>query len=228
MIRLRPGSSTAWNLPSRSTTQALCCGTMRTPSIVNTTMTAMKKIHTEYFSVAGTCDAAIATTSAMISLTNMVPPRFEYCVASRASGRTRPGHGQCVAFGREDVEHAARIDGCIAFDVRLPSSRRGSARARAARPGSPTPRTSPAGHDPSISSAAAHFWRDGCAPGRSPRRQSRRRRWPAPGTPARARRRHRRRTRRCRASAGRTCRSATRRSPARNRPVPTRGSGPSG
>src|SRR5258706_724543 len=41
MMTLNPGSSTSWNLPNRSTTQALCCGTTRTPSITNTTTSAM-------------------------------------------------------------------------------------------------------------------------------------------------------------------------------------------
>ena len=41
MIRLRPGSSVLWNFPSRSTTHALCCGTMRTPSMTKATTTPM-------------------------------------------------------------------------------------------------------------------------------------------------------------------------------------------
>ena len=38
-----PGSRMAWKWPSRSTTQALCCGTTRTPSITNTIASPMMK-----------------------------------------------------------------------------------------------------------------------------------------------------------------------------------------
>ena len=38
-----PGSRMAWNFPRRSTTQAFCCGTTRTPSMMNTTAMAMRK-----------------------------------------------------------------------------------------------------------------------------------------------------------------------------------------
>ena len=54
MIRLRPGSSMPWNLPRRSTTQALCCGTMRTPSMTKATTTPMTSTQNQYFASAGT------------------------------------------------------------------------------------------------------------------------------------------------------------------------------
>ena len=47
MIRLSPGSSVPWKRPRRSTTHALCCGTMRTPSMTKAMTTPSSRIQNQ-------------------------------------------------------------------------------------------------------------------------------------------------------------------------------------
>ena len=74
MIRLSPGSSVPWKRPRRSTTHALCCGTMRTPSMTKATTTPSSRIQNQYLASAGTNDAATAAAIAIASFQNMFLP----------------------------------------------------------------------------------------------------------------------------------------------------------
>ena len=76
MMRLRPGSSAPWKRPRRSTTQALCCGTMRTPSITNAITTPRTRIQNQYLDSAGTNEAATAAATATASFQNIDPLPF--------------------------------------------------------------------------------------------------------------------------------------------------------
>ena len=58
------GSSVPWKRPSLSTTQALCCGTMRTPSTTKAIATPMSRIQNQYADSAGTSEAATAAATA--------------------------------------------------------------------------------------------------------------------------------------------------------------------
>src|ERR1019366_10156881 len=120
MIRLRPGSSTAWNLPRRSTTQACCCGTMRTPSITNTTMIASRKIQPAYFSVAGNCVAAIDSTIATISLGSMGILPISLACDHAGSGEALGCDLECAAFGCGDIDDCPWSEWPAARDARIP------------------------------------------------------------------------------------------------------------
>src|SRR5258706_13320447 len=103
-IRFRPGSSTLWNLPRRSTTHAFCCGMMRTPSKMNTTTMATRNVAMVARALCVSHAAAIARMTAMMVFQNMrLPPVLFAFLAGR-----RGGDHQGVAFLRFDVERAAR------------------------------------------------------------------------------------------------------------------------
>ncbi len=74
MMRFRPGSSVPWKRPRRSTTQALCCGTMRTPSITKATITPITSTQGQYFDSAGTSAAPTARPIATANFQNMLKP----------------------------------------------------------------------------------------------------------------------------------------------------------
>src|SRR5262245_39872971 len=112
MIRLSPGSSVPWKRPSRSTTQALCCGTMRTPSMTKAIVTPRNSTHIQYFDSAGTKDAATASTTAMISFTTMIRSPL---------GGTVLRDFQRIALGGEHIERRARFDGLSALDASVPA-----------------------------------------------------------------------------------------------------------
>src|SRR5262245_9659233 len=71
MITFRPGSMTSWNLPSRSTTHAFCCGTTRIPSMMNAMTKAAIAIGMAAGRVASQAKAATDMTSATISFASM-------------------------------------------------------------------------------------------------------------------------------------------------------------
>src|SRR5262245_5284706 len=72
MMMFRPGSRISWNFPRRSTTQACCCGTTRTPSTTNAMKNARSATPIENTLVPFQANAATETMSAMISLKNML------------------------------------------------------------------------------------------------------------------------------------------------------------
>src|SRR5215475_2208473 len=72
MMMLRPGCSTSWNLPSRSTTHACCCGTTRTPSTTNAITNAMMVTPIANTPMPFHANAATETMSAMISFKSML------------------------------------------------------------------------------------------------------------------------------------------------------------
>ena len=86
MMTLRPGCSTSWNRPSRSTTQACFCGTTRTPSTTKAITNA--RIATPIENTLNPCQANAATETmrATISLTNMLLS-FETTCSLAGAGR---------------------------------------------------------------------------------------------------------------------------------------------
>src|SRR5579859_217188 len=70
-MRLRPGSSTPWNLPRRSTTQAFCCGTMRMPSKSSTMIIATRNVAVVASGLRVIHAAAIVTRIATMVFTNI-------------------------------------------------------------------------------------------------------------------------------------------------------------
>src|ERR1700693_5248567 len=126
---LSPGSSVAWKRPSRSTTQAFCCGTTRTPSITNTTASARMKNGTAYTRVgSNTAMTAVRTKTARIlgsidtSLTLSVGSSA--CASARANpaGSCGAGFGdfEGVAIGGTDVEHFAGFTCALTNHARVP------------------------------------------------------------------------------------------------------------
>src|SRR5438067_2161344 len=100
MMSSRPGSSTRWNLPRRSTTQAFCCGTMRTPSNNNTMIMATRNVATVAVALCVSHAAASVTRIAMIVFTNISVPSLVVGL----SARLRRCHDERVAVLRFDVE----------------------------------------------------------------------------------------------------------------------------
>jgi hypothetical protein len=94
MMMFRPGSSTSWNLPSRSTTQACCCGTTRTPSTTNAITNATIATPIENTPAPCQANAAIETMRAMISLTNMLVSLGRICSVAEVA---RPGRCRRMA-----------------------------------------------------------------------------------------------------------------------------------
>src|SRR6266571_5317748 len=122
MMMLRPGSSTSLNLPSRSTTQALCCGTTRTPSTTNTATSAtMKKGIAKGRICSMLAMMKVATTTPTI-LKSMLPPEELEVPFRPWAGLRRPGLGNLegAAIDCRDVEDFAGLAGCIARDLRVP------------------------------------------------------------------------------------------------------------
>src|SRR5687768_13842979 len=122
MIRLRPGSSVPWKRPRRSTTQALCCGTMRTPSITNAITTPRSRIQNQYFASTGMNEAATAAPTASASFQNMSPP-LDWAILCDPKR---------IAVGGEHVEGAPRLDPFDPVHPRLPAR---AAIAHARKPG---------------------------------------------------------------------------------------------
>src|SRR5687768_15007452 len=116
MIRFNPGSRVPWNLPSRSTTQALCCGTMRTPSMTKATTTPITSTQNQYLASAGTNDAATASPTAAASFQSIpIPPMGE---AALVSGKAFLGDLERIAIGGKDIEHGAGLERLGALDLR--------------------------------------------------------------------------------------------------------------
>src|SRR5665213_439846 len=109
-MRLSPGSSTLKNLPSRSTTQAFCCGTMRTPSKMNTTIIATRKVAMVAAALCVNAPAATVSSTAMMAFQNMETSRVGAELALLVLGicGRRGGHHQGVAFVALDVERGSR------------------------------------------------------------------------------------------------------------------------
>src|SRR2546426_4968996 len=122
MMMLRPGSSTSLNLPSRSTTQALCCGTTRTPSTTNTATSAtMKKGIAKGRICSMLAMMKVATTTPTI-LKSMLPPEELEVPFRPCAGLRRPGLGNLegAAIDCRDVEDFAGLAGSVARDLRVP------------------------------------------------------------------------------------------------------------
>src|ERR1051325_654467 len=131
MMRFRPGSRVPWKRPSRSTTQALCCGTIRTPSMTKATMTPISSTQPQYGLKAGTCEAMMATTTAAASFQNIVFSPGT-CDAPPLSGGAVLGDFERVAIGGKHKHGGARLQGFAALDAGLPA-RTAIAHAREAR-----------------------------------------------------------------------------------------------
>src|SRR5688572_7354345 len=112
MIRLSPGSSVPWKRPSRSITQALCCGTMRTPSMTKAIATPSTSTQPQYFDNAGTNDAAMASTTATASFQNMADPPL---------GGTVLRDFQRIALGGEHVNRGPRLEPFPSLHARVPA-----------------------------------------------------------------------------------------------------------
>src|SRR5512135_990485 len=122
MITLSPGSSTWWNLPRRSTIQAFCCGTTRTPSITNTAASAtMKKGIANGRDSGKKAMMMVAMTTPRTFASMLSPVEREIslrpCVRSGGPGL---GNFERVAIDRIDVENFAALAGDIARDLRVP------------------------------------------------------------------------------------------------------------
>src|SRR5712691_11455881 len=122
MMMFSPGSSTWWNLPSRSTIQAYCCGTTRTPSMTNTATSATMKNGIANGRTSGmAARTKVATTSATI-LKSMLPPAEREISLKSCGALRRPGLGNLerAAIYCGDVEDLAGLAGRIARDLRVP------------------------------------------------------------------------------------------------------------
>src|SRR3954471_22385161 len=138
MMRLSPGSSTPWNRPRRSTTQALCCGTILTPSITNATITPMTRTQGQNRDNSGTMATTTAKPIAIASFQNMVepPPLVKNLCPS---GGAILDDFERVAIGREHVYRHPGLERFQALDSGIP------ARAAVAHPREPR-----AGIDPGL------------------------------------------------------------------------------
>src|SRR5438445_11136873 len=122
MMMFRPGSSTPLNLPSRSTIQAFCCGTTRTPSTTNTAASAtMKKGIAKGRICSMLAMMKVATTTPTI-LKSMLPPveleiPFRPCAGLRGPDL---GNLEGAAIDCGDVEDFAGLAGSLARDLRVP------------------------------------------------------------------------------------------------------------
>src|SRR5712675_524794 len=122
MMMFRPGSRTPLNLPRRSTIQALCCGTTRTPSITNTVTSATMAngiVNERSGSMLAMTKVAMMTPT---SLTSMLPPR-EREISSAACARSGgPGLGyfERVAIDCGDIENLAGLARSFVGDVCVP------------------------------------------------------------------------------------------------------------
>src|SRR6266581_8614106 len=121
-IQFRPGSRTMWNLPQRSTTHALCCGTTHIDSYAKT---AARRVTPIGSAKEWNCGVAIkmkVATATTASFTNMLPPmEREISSAARASsGGPRLGNPEGAAIDRRDVEDFAGLAGCAARDLCVP------------------------------------------------------------------------------------------------------------
>src|SRR5580765_7145884 len=123
MMMFRPGSSTWWNFPRRSTTQAFCCGTTRTPSITNTVTSATMAngiVNARSGSKLAMRKVAMMTPT---SLTSMLPPRFREIssAACARSGGAGLGNFECVAIDSGDIENFSGLGGDASGEVRVPA-----------------------------------------------------------------------------------------------------------
>src|ERR1039457_1277437 len=120
----------AWNLPRRSTTQALCCGTTRTPSITNTIATASMKNGMVKPRVCSNCERAMVAIRTAMNFGNMgILPSNSF-----ADGRIRGGRAfvciaasglglrylERIAVHGVDEQHLAVIERALALDLRIP------------------------------------------------------------------------------------------------------------
>src|SRR5580765_399523 len=123
MMMFRPGSSTWWNFPRRSTTQAFCCGTTRTPSITNTVTSATMAngiVNARSGSKLAMRKVAMMTPT---SLTSMLPPRFREISSAACARSGGPGLGnfECVAIDSGDIENFSGLGGDASGEVRVPA-----------------------------------------------------------------------------------------------------------
>src|SRR5688572_21623891 len=120
-LRCSPGSRTRENLPRRSTTHALCCGTMRTPSKMKTTIIAIT--NTAMLTV--TLRETTAAATVRITATRVFQNMCGLLSCSFVRLLELPGRGlgddQRLSFLRIDVEGGSRHrpDGGVG-DARVP------------------------------------------------------------------------------------------------------------
>src|SRR5258706_563837 len=118
----RPGSSIPLNLPKRSTTQALCCGTMRTPSITNATISAAMANGIVYGRIGSQLATRTVATATATILKSMLPPRERESSSAACARSGAPGLGDLerIAIDCRDVENLAGLARRVARDLRVP------------------------------------------------------------------------------------------------------------
>src|SRR5882672_2484176 len=124
MMRFNPGSSVLSKRPRRSTTHALCCGTMRTPSMRNATSTPMSSTQNQWPARPGTCVATIVAATATASFQSMVNSPFWWDATAGTAGAlfgTGLANFERVAIGGEYVDGGAGLERFRAFDAGVPA-----------------------------------------------------------------------------------------------------------
>src|SRR5882672_5854613 len=122
MMTFNPGSRIWWNLPSRSTTQALCCGTTRTPSITNTATSATMANGIVNARSGSTLAMMNVATTTPMSLASMLPPSVREISSAACDRSGGPGLGnfEGVAIDCGDIENFARLGRGVSGDLRVP------------------------------------------------------------------------------------------------------------
>src|ERR1039458_1608963 len=129
-MTFNPGCRMAWNLTRRSTTQALCCGTTRTPSITNTIATASMKNGMVKPRVCSNCEIAMVAIRTAMNFGNMgILPSNSFADGEIRGGRAfvciaASGLGlrylERIAVHRMNEQHFPAIEPALALDLRLP------------------------------------------------------------------------------------------------------------